>query len=431
MIGMMTKSIRTHVPVLFALVAVVFLAFGRLTTTPLWDSLDIQIICDAHVLSLNSSAMFDHLGFYFSQPLLQLAFLAEYNLFGLDGTGYLATNLFIHAINSFLVYMLVNMLFPRKNLAVLAAMLFAFSVGSYGRVFTTLHQLEGLMLASFHILVLYVFIRNDFRHEGRVKSWWFLLGLVLFLLTGLTKAASFSLVGCLLAYKVFFYHHRNSRAIFSPDILVFIVVSILFYIGQHKWGYQNPTIFENAAGESHFTLMSFKNIFRYLTLMFFPLQQSPILETAPKWIIWVYDARVVIRFALTISIISYSFFGFVFGSRAVRFFIAWTYITLLPFTSHTISGQWLNLSHLYLTSLGFCVILAAGATGTSNLLKRQKWRKFAPYVVPAYFVAISLGVSWQLDARNKRIAGSDEAIAARQEMVRSCQRRPIRIQNSP
>jgi len=375
--------------------------------------------------------MFNHVGFYFSQPLLQLAFLGEYNLFGLNGSGYLATNLFVHALNAFLVYMLVNMLFPRKNLAFLAAMLFALSVGSYGRVFTTVHQLEGLMLATFHILVLYVFIRNDFRHEGRVNSILFLVGLVLFLFTGLTKASSFSLVGCLFAYKVFFYHHRNSRSIFSLDLLVFIAVSVLFYLGQHKWGYQNPTIFENAGGESQFSLLSIKNIFRYLTLMFFPLQQSPILETAPIWIIWVYYARVVIRFALTLSILSYSFFGFVFGSRAVRFFIAWTYITLLPFTGHTASGQWLNLSHLYLTSLGFCVILAAGVTGTSSLLKRKKWRQYVPYLVPAYFAIISVGVAWQLDGRNKRIAASEETALARAEMVRSCQARNIRIQDSP
>jgi hypothetical protein len=257
----MIKSLRTHGPFLLALVAVVFLAFGRLTTTPLWNSLDMQIICDAHVLSLDPSTMFNHIGFYFSQPLLQLAFLGEYTLFGLNGAGYIATNLLVHTLNAFLVYMLVNMLFPRKNLAFMAALLFALSVGSYGRVFTTLHQLEGLMLASFHLLVLYVFIRNDFRYEGRVTSWWFLLGLVLFLLTGLTKASSFSLVGCLFAYKVFFYHHRNSRSVLSLDLIVFMAVSVLFYVGRHKWGYQNPTIFEGAGTSS-----------RWLTLVHYALK---------------------------------------------------------------------------------------------------------------------------------------------------------------
>ena len=426
----MLTSLRTHGPVLLALLAVVAIAFGQLVTTPMWNSLDSQIVYDAHQLSLDPSSMFDHLGFYFSQPLLQLAFLAEYHFFGLNTSGYLAVNLVMHGLNSFMVYMLVNMLFPRRSMAILASILFALAVGSYGRVFMTIHQLESLLLAGLHLLVLYFFIRNDFRREGRVLSPLFLLGLALFLLTGLTKAASFSLVGCLVAYKAFFYRHRASRAIISPDILVFIVASVLFYLGQHKWGYQNPTIFEHSAGESQFSLLSFKNIFRYLNLMFFPMQQSPLLDTAPLWVVWVFHARVVVRVCLTLSIVSYSFFGFVFGSRAIRFFIAWTYITLLPFTSHTASGEWLNLSHLYLTSLGFCVILAAGASGTNALLKKRRWRSLAPYLVPVFFAAISLGVAWKLDAKNKAIASQPEAVELRAELVRSCQQRPVRILES-
>jgi hypothetical protein len=50
--------------------------------------------------------MFHHVGFYFSQPLLQLVFLAEYRLFGVNVAGYLAVNLAIHALNAFVVYML-------------------------------------------------------------------------------------------------------------------------------------------------------------------------------------------------------------------------------------------------------------------------------------------------------------------------------------
>jgi len=415
------RTFRTHGPILAILVAVVFVAFWRLTVTPLWQPVDAMIIADAHTLSLDPSSMFNHLGFYFSQPLLQLAFLAEYRLFGLNTSGYLVVNLFVHAINSFMVYMLVNMLFPRRTMAVLAAILFALAVGSYGRVFMTIHQLESLLLAGWHLLVLYFFIRNDFRRDGRVSSSLFLVGLGLFLLTGLTKAASLSLVGCLIAYKAFFLRHRASRAILSPDILVFLVVGALFYFGQHKWGYRNATIFDGAGDEAHFSLLSIKNIFRYLNLMFFPMQQSPILETAPTWVVWVYYGRGVIRIFLTLSIISYSFFGFVFGSRAIRFFIAWTYITLLPFTGHTAVGEWLNLSHLYLTSLGFCVVLAAGAHGTSALLRRRRWRRMAPYLVPAYFAVMSLGVASSLDTQNKKVATYPAAVELRQKVVEACQ----------
>jgi len=425
------KFIKTHGPVFLGLLAVVFAAFWRLTETPLWEPLDMRIIIDAHGLSLAPAAMFNHLGFYFSQPLLQLAFLAEYHFFGLNTNAYLIVNLLVHAINSFIVYMLVNMLFPQRSMAVLSGVLFALAVGSYGRVFMTIHQLESLMLAGLHLLVLYFFIRNDFRRQGSVSSPLYLVGLGLFLLTGLTKAASFSLIGCLIAYKVLFYHHRNRRTIFTPDLLVLIVTGILFYGGQYQWGYRHPIILDNLGSETHFSLLSLKNIFRYLNLMFFPLQKSPLLTTAPAFIVTIYKMHVAIRVALTLSILSYSFFGFVFGSRAVRFFLAWTYITLLPFTSHTAGGQWLNLSHLYLTSLGFCVILATGASGTSGLLRRRRWRRLAPYLVPAYFAVISVGVAWQLDQRNKRRAQNPEAISGRAEMVRYCQQRPSRIIENP
>jgi hypothetical protein len=159
-----------------------------------------------------------------------------------------------------------------------------------------------------------------------------------------------------------------------------------------------------------------KNLFRYLTLMFFPLQRSPMIETAPFWVAWLFEARTWIRFALTIAIVSYSFFGFVFGSRAIRFFIAWTYITLLPFTAHTEGGQWLNLNHLYLASLGFCVVIAAGAAGCSSLLARAGRRRYVPYLAPLLLAVIALGLTHQLDSKYKAIARWPESQQLREQV---------------
>jgi len=423
--------LRHHGPVFLLLLALAFGAFGYILDTELWNGTDAQIILDAHDLSPNPGAMFGHLGFYFSQPLLQLAFLAQFHLFGLNMAGYMAVNLVVHTINAFMVYMLVHMLFPQKKMAVLAAVLFVLGVGSYGRVLMSIHQLESLLLAGLHLTVLYFFIRNDFRRDGSVRSSLFVIGLALFLLAGLTKAASFSLIGCLVAYKAFFYRKRQGRSILSPDLLIFIAVGILFHLASARWGYRHPTVYAQDTTPLQFTLLSFKNIFRYLDLMFFPMQQSPILETAPAWVVFVYEFRTVIRVGLTLAIVSYSFFGFVFGSRAIRFFIAWTYITLLPFTGHTATGQWLNLSHLYLTSLGFCVILAAGAHGTSGLLARRRWRKYLPYAAPLAFILISLGLSYQLDRQHQAQAASPDAVQMREDIVREAQKRPVRLQPLP
>ena len=415
------RLLRTHGPIYLLLLAVVFIAFGRLMSVPLYDQTDAHILCDAHALSGDPVSMFSHIGFYFSQPVIQLGFLLQYRLFGLNPTGYLAVNLAIHATNAFIVYMLVNMLFPRTRMALLAALLFAFGVGSYGRVFNAIHQQENLLLAGLHLAVMYAFIRNDFRHGGRVFSLAYATGLGLFLLTGLTRATSFSLVGVLVAYKAFFYRFKGRR-IATADIAIFLVVAVGFYWAQSRWGYRMPTVFTDQHPIERFSLMSVKNLFRYLNMLFFPMQRSPLLDQAPIWVVWVYEARTIIRTLLALAIVSYSFFGFVFGSRAIRFFIAWTFITVLPFTDQSAAGSWLNLSHLYLTSAGFCVVLAAGTVGTADLLRARPSRRWVPYLAPLVFVVMALGLTERLHDRNLHLARSPEAIAMRMETAETCRR---------
>jgi len=410
------KSTLIHLPVFLFLLLLVFASFGTVRQTPLWDPVDFQVLADAHTLLQSPGDMFHHVGFYFSQPVLQLAFLLEFKLFGIEPAGYIAVNLILHTFCSFLVYMLVNLLFYRRNMAILSAVLFAFGVGSYGKIFMAVHQLESLLLACLHLMVLYFFIRNDHRRGGGLRSPLFLLGLVLFLLTGLTRNASFSLVGCLLAYKFFFKKDRGLRGIFSSDLLVLLAVGIAYYWAQSHWGYDQQAVLTESSTARTFSLLSLKNIFRYLTLMFFPIQNTRLIDTAPFFVNWAFEARSYIRIMLTLSIISYSFFGFVFGGKAVRFFIAWTFITLLPFTGVTASGGWLNLNHLYLTSLGFCVILAAGSLGTSRLLARRRWRRFIPYVIPLTFVLISLVLTAKFNERNLIRSGTPDVMLMQESL---------------
>ncbi|HOX24388.1 MAG TPA: hypothetical protein PLL30_01365 [Candidatus Krumholzibacteria bacterium] len=424
------RFLRIHGPVFVLLLAVVFLAFGRLTTGEFWSPLDYEILLDAHQLAPNPWAMFRHIGAWFSQPLLQLAFLLEFRTFGLDYSGYIAVNLVLHALNAFIIYMLVNMLFYRERLAALAAVLFALGVGSYGRSLQTVAGQESLLLALFHLLVLYLFIRNDFRHAGRLRSPLFWAGLAIYSLTGLTKASTLSLLACLVAYKAFFFQRRERRPIFSNDLLVFLAVGLVFQFGQSRWGFRTPTVLTEVDGPLVYTYLSAVNVFRYLNLMVFPLQESSLLREAGDVVQTVYAARVVIRTLLVLGILSFSFFGIVFGSRPLRFFIAWTYLTLIPFSAQAPGASWLNLTHLYLASLGFCVVLAAGAIGCANLLIDHRRRRFVPFVVPLLFVVTALSLNYRLDARNREAALDPELQAIRQETVERMQERPVRLQEA-
>ncbi len=402
------RVLRIHGPILAVLLVLVFAAYGRLCTGDFWHPLDFAVLADTHDMSLAPLARFQHIGAWFSQPLLQLAFLLEYRLFGLDYGSYIAVNLVLHALCAFLIYMLVNMLFHNDRMALLAAGLFALNVGNYGRILQTLADQESLLLSFLHLLVLYLFIRNDFRSDGRLRSPYFAAGLILYSLTGLTRASTLSLLGCLVAYKAFFIQRRERRPIFSNDLLVFLALGLVFQVGQNLWGYRGPGTATAVDGPLVYTVASVVNVFRYLNLMAFPLQESELLQESGVLVQALYFARVPIRILVTLGVLSFSFFGFVFGSRALRFFIAWTYITLIPFGTLSAGEEWLNLSHLYLSSLGFCLILAAGAFGCSNLLRQHRWRRLVPFTMPALYVAASITLTYLLDERNREQAASPE-----------------------
>ena len=395
------KKPWNHLTFLILLQVVVLATYWRVICLPLWNPIDFEILMDSHVLSDNFGDIFNHLGNAFSQPLLRLGMLYEYRLFGLEPTGYLAINLALHGLNAFLVYLLVYMLFPWDRLAMLASLLFALSVGHYGKVMMSLAGFEPLMLAFFYLAVLYCLVRNDFHHEGRLRSPWYVGGVILFLLAGLTKPVSFSILGSLIAYRFFFYKERGGRGVFPGSLLILIGLGVAFYIAQQIWGYEPPdrNVWEGV-GPLGVLWFAFKNIFRYLNLMLFPLQVSSMLESSHPIIQFMYDWRVLIRSLVSLGIISFSFFGLVFGSRAVRFFIAWTYITVVPFTIVSGPHTWLNIQYLYLASIGFCVILASGTVGCVNLLKRHGWRRLVPLAAPLLFVVMSQTVVSRLTVQN-------------------------------
>jgi hypothetical protein len=259
-----------------------------------------------------------------------------------------------------------------------------------------------------------------------LRSLWFVWSLALFTLAGLTKPVTFSLLGSLLAYKFFFHSARAGRPILSADLIVLIVVGCLFFLAKRMWGSPMPIGFGGDEDALTYTWTSLKNMFRYLTLMVFPLQASPLLAQANPVVRIVYELSPAIRWFVTLAIISFSFFGVVFGSRALRFFITWTFITALPFTGAASPSGWLNLKYLYLVSLGYCVVLAAGTVGCSRLLEAHPRRRYVPYLLPIFLAVMSLLLTYELDGQNRRRAQDSRILELRtrlEEAVNS------RIQN--
>jgi hypothetical protein len=158
--------------------------------------------------------------------------------------------------------------------------------------------------------------------------------------------------------------------------------------------------------------------------MVFPIHSTNLVTDSGSLVRFVYKLATEIRVITFLCILSYSIFGFLFANRTIRFFIAWTYITVTPFCFFNFPKDWLNLQYLYLVSVGFIMILSSGTVLAARLLYQRRWRRFIPYAMPFFFVFLSQFIIHHLDKNYERFAAAPqtrqmmEKVAAKYEAAR-------------
>jgi hypothetical protein len=157
--------------------------------------------------------------------------------------------------------------------------------------------------------------------------------------------------------------------------------------------------------------------------MVFPIHTSGLVRNSGPVVRFVYTAATEIRIITFLCILSYSIFGFIFGNRAIRFFIAWTYITVTPFCFFKFPADWFNIRYLYLVSIGFVMILASGTALAARLLYEKAWRRFLPYVIPLFFVFLSQFIIQFLDKNYERQAKAPYIDSAKKQFYDEYNRR--------
>ncbi len=402
----MPESRPSRIPawVFFAgLIALSFAFYWRILDNPFWDPEDFNFLHTAILNAGNPSRLFAANAAERFHPVPLLFFQLEYRFFGLNPVGYYAVNLLVHAINAILVDLLVMVLLGDRRIARLASVFFVLGVGSYGKAIMFVAGIENLIITTLYLLILNLYIRNDLNEKGRVLSPRYALVLLLFLLASYARPTAFSLVLGLLAYKVFFRTARGpDRKLLEPNLVILVAGAVLFWILRELSGATDFSHELAGARPWTFTVRFLGNMVNYIIHMFFPLHVSHLVTMGNPVVRGLYDAAPVIRWFIGLSILSYGFFGFVFGNRALRFFITWTFISILPFSALSFPDDWLNIRYLYQVSIGFNFILASGTIYTMDLLHRRRWRRFIPYAAPMLFVLLSFYIMTKLDQKYER-----------------------------
>lgn len=402
-------SMRRHLLVQFALLAAAFAFYSAALDNDFWHAEDFRFLSEAKKIADNPGELLRLDAAERHHPVPLAMFALEVKLFGFEPRGYYVVNLLIHGLNACLVYWLVLAFLPDLRIAILSGALFAFGVGSYGKAVLFAGGLENLLITSLYLAILNLYIRNDRWQSGRVMSWSYLAVLLLFLVTTYAKATAFSLIVGLMAYKAFFRDERDGRRVFTPNLVILILGALGFWVLRELTGVVDFS--QAMAGQDPwaFTRNYTHNFLNYLIHMFFPIHVSRLVEAGHPIVRSIYAMAPVLRVIIGLFAVSYAIFGFVFGNRTIRFFLAYTFISLLPYCAFQFPEDWLNIRYLYQVAIGFCFIMASGTVLSMDLLHRRRWRRFLPFVVPLAFVGLSAFITERLDVKYERESRSQQS----------------------
>jgi hypothetical protein len=394
------------------------LAFFHLSLdNSFWHSDDFLSINHNLRMTEGKLSLFDSAPPFKFQPLVYGISYVLFHYLGFDPRGYFIFNMLLHGLNAFLVYLLVYTLLRDRTIALLSGLLFVFTVGSYGKSVMIVSGLEDLVITMLTLLTMIFYFRNELYHGGRTRSPWFVLALFFFIASMFTRTTSFSILGAFIAFGYFFRQDTGHRVINVNFIILFVIAAAALVVKTRGFHYA-PSLYAHSPGPVKFVLYAAKNIISYLVRMIFPIHTSNLVSEAGPAVQFIHRFATQIRILIALTVISYSFFGFVFGNHTIRFFIAWTYIMVLPFAFFQFPHDWLNMRNLYLVSVGFVMILSAGAVYCSRLIAHHKWRHFVPFIVPAFFILLARFIVVQLDRSYELKASSPYAVASREEIAR-------------
>ncbi|HET6349180.1 MAG TPA: hypothetical protein VFH88_08865 [Candidatus Krumholzibacteria bacterium] len=378
-----------------------FSFFSLVLDNTFWHGDDWQYLIQALRIGDNWREIFSTRLHQTFQPIPNLIFFLEFQLFHIDARAYYVFNIFVHSINAFLVYLLVRTMLKDRTIAVVSGLLFEFAVGNFGKSVMTVSGISDLVITTLTLTTMIFYIKNELEEHGALWKRNFILCLAFFTFSLLSKTTSFSLLGLMLAFNLF-YREAIGRRVFDRNFTMFAAFALCVLVVKLLVQGEIP-----GASDLDFNLISLaRNYASYLVRMVFPIHDSALVKEAGSAVRFIYEFATAIRVVILLCIVSYSVFGFIFGNRVIRFFIVWTYIVITPFCFFRFPNDWLDIRFLYLASVSFQMILASGTVLAGRLLYQRPWRRRLPYLIPIYFVAISYFVLRQLDLNYERKAVS-------------------------
>jgi tetratricopeptide (TPR) repeat protein len=350
------------IPVLLIIIVCFISYFNIFDNEFVWDD-HVFILDNSDIRSFANVPLFftsDFEGLY--RPLRSVHYTLVYAIAGKNEFFYHFNSLFFHSLISILVYFIILEIVKRKNVSLLAALIFAAHPIHTGRVtnITAGFDLLGVFLMLFSFYLYVKFSKNKKYFFG---------SLVLFVLALLASEEAIVLPLIIVLYEFVFnkgkFNLKNifTKKIFNYGFFWFFIIAVLFvalrFLVLGISGRQEQYL----AGNLFLTFLTMLKVYvYYIYLLIFPVNLSLYHDVIPATGI---DLKIIFSFLflliLFIVVIKYH------KNKILFFSVFWFFITLLPFSNFIPIQNFIAERYLYLPSVGFALLVSYGLILLYNL----------------------------------------------------------------
>lgn len=297
------------------------------------------------------------------RPLRSIHYMVIYSLWGENPLGYHLNSLLFHIINTILAYLIINLLINKRDISLIASLLFAVHPIHTGRVTNITAGFDQLgiflIFLSFYLYLLY---------SKKGKIIYFILSISSFLLALLSSEEAIVLPFLLLLYEICFNKEnlRKKLKVYIP----FFIVGFLYIILRFLILGIGTRASEYIAGNFYSTMLTMTKVFvKYIQLSLFPfrltLYQHITIANS------LFDIKVILSILILLSLILIAIKPYK-NNRIITFIIGWFFITLAPFSNILPLKILIAERYLYISSLAFCLLLSILIHKLYNLNKNTK-----------------------------------------------------------
>ena len=297
-------------------------------------------------------------------PLHIVSYMLDYSLWGLRPAGYLLENVFIHGLNGFLLYLLVQRLSGRQVAAALAALLFVVHPVQVEAVAWVSQRKSVLSLLFFLLsLLLYTAYCHGERGATRRRTYWF--SVAAFAAALLSKSTAVVLPVALLLHDACYGDRPLRRALTDkvPYALAAVGAALLALVSQSaEYGGGGRTSYHGGSPLATFFTM-LPVLVSYLRMIAWPSGLSaayaPAIKTAPD--------LVVLLAGLLLLLLAGAGLLLFRRERKLFFWLALAPLGILPVVQIVPLITLMNDRYLYFPMVGLAPFVTLGC---SRLLER-------------------------------------------------------------